>query len=64
MRMIFEFDGQEDFLELILTDSDIKQLETEPGIMLDYPYGLHGFRNLNIFLRKEKYAPSERKKSV
>ena len=54
MRMIFEEDIEHsDFLELILTQEEIKEL-MKRGVSRDYPEGFHSKRNLNVFIRVEK----------
>lgn len=66
MKMIFEENIEnEDFLELIL-DEDESEILCEYGIVKDFPVGLRGLRNLNVFIRiakGENYAISERKRS-
>jgi hypothetical protein len=51
--MIFESDRKEDFFELILTEEEIEDLNNGKGIHIDFPEGLYGCSNLNIFIRPE-----------
>ncbi len=52
--MIFEEDVErEDFLEFIISEDQYEMLK-EVGIVMDFPEGLHGKRNLNVFIRLEK----------
>lgn len=60
MRMIFESDGQEDFFEIILSAQELNEIEQHKGITREFPYGL---RNLNVFIRKQEHAISQRKSS-
>lgn len=54
MRKIFEKNVEDsDFLELILSDEEIEQLG-EIGVVQDFPEGLNGKRNLNVFIRGEE----------
>jgi hypothetical protein len=51
MRMIFEEKIEHsDFLELILTSDQAEKL-IEGGLVQDFPLGLYGDRNLNVFIR-------------
>lgn len=53
MRKIFEKNVENsDFLELILTEEEMDQV-AEQGVAQDFPEGLNGKRNLNIFIRGE-----------
>jgi hypothetical protein len=66
MKMVFEEDIEKcDFLEFILSPAQATQLLCS-GVVSDFPYGLSGRRNLNVFLRVdttlgEEYAVSEGK---
>jgi len=54
MRMIFEENVEkEDFLELVISDEQYELLR-EVGVVMDFPEGLHGKRNLNVFIRMEQ----------
>lgn len=50
MRMIFEQVDNEDFFEIILTEDDYDRIMGH-GIIRDFPLGLFGDRNLNVFIR-------------
>lgn len=57
MQMIFEEEvatmpcnKREDFLEIILYPHDLDLLKRR-GIKKDFPFGFHGKRNLNVFIR-------------
>jgi hypothetical protein len=68
MRVIFENDGEEDFFEIILTKEEIDDLNNHSGVLMDFPKGLYGTCNLNVFVRHEtlkeiKNAISERESS-
>jgi hypothetical protein len=53
MRKIFEKNVENsDFLELILDAEEIEQI-AEHGVVQDFPEGLNGKRNLNVFIRSE-----------
>jgi hypothetical protein len=72
MRVIFEECENEDFFEIILRPKEIVGL-WKKGIVADFPGGMYGKRNLNVFVRQETdqrrlneeddYAISEREKS-
>lgn len=54
MRKIFEKNvDNSDYLELILTDEEIEAV-AEIGVAQDFPEGITGKRNLNIFIRGEE----------
>jgi hypothetical protein len=51
--MIFDENVEgEDFLELALSDEQYEMLK-EIGVVMDFPEGLIGKRNLNVFIRME-----------
>lgn len=55
MRVIFEENIEhEDFFEIILSSREYDKL-LEKGIVQDFPQGLHGKRNLNVYIRIDKY---------
>lgn len=55
--MIFEEDVEhEDFLELILQEEEIDKISRK-GYVRIFPGGLHGKRDLNLFIRMEKGDP-------
>ncbi len=65
MKMVFEEDIERcDYLECILSQAEANKLVLD-GIVVDFPYGLRGKRNLNVFIRIDKtledYAASQRK---
>jgi hypothetical protein len=47
--MIFENDGEEDFFEIQLTESEVDKLKNRSGVYLDIPYGL---KELHVIVRK------------
>jgi len=53
MRMVFEQVDEDDFLEFILTENDLLNIEGITGVTRNYPSILGGKRNLNVFIRKE-----------
>ncbi len=52
MRVIFEEVDQEDFFEIILRPKEIDGI-WKKGIVKDFPKGMYGKRNLNVFIRQE-----------
>jgi len=59
MRLIFEENiERSDFLEIILSPQQVEKLLTD-GIVRDYPTGLFGIRNLNVFIRVDKTIGEE-----
>lgn len=51
MRLIFEQDiEQSDFIEIIMNEREHERLLTQ-GVVKDFPGGLNGKRNLNVFIR-------------
>lgn len=55
--MIFEENiEREDFLEFVLSQEQYEILK-EIGVMMDFPSGLRGKRNLNVFIRMEEELP-------
>lgn len=53
VRMIFEQGEDDDFFEVILNEQDLEDLRSNKGVMMDYPYGFTGKKNLNLFVRTE-----------
>lgn len=53
MRMIFERDDEDDFLEFILTENDLLDIDEVKGVTKNYPSIINKNRNMNIFIRKE-----------
>lgn len=53
MRMVFEQDEEDDFLEFILTENDLLNIEGVKGVTKDYPSIIGKGRNMNVFIRKE-----------
>ena len=53
MRVIFEEVGNEDFFEIILRAKEIDGIRKK-GVVADFPKGMYGKRNLNVFVRHEK----------
>ena len=57
--MIFEQNIEHcDYIEIILSQRDIDLL-LEKGVSKDYPFGLTGERNLNVYLRVDKNLEEE-----
>ncbi len=51
MKVLFEENIEDsDFLEIILTLKEAEGLK-EKGVVREFPFGLNGNRNLNIFIR-------------
>ncbi len=54
MRMIYEEDVESyDFFEIILDDADVDRLHLT-GVVKEFKGGLHGERNLNVYLWVDK----------
>lgn len=54
MLMIFEENiDREDFIEIVLTPAEYEELY-EYGVCKDFPYGLYGKNNLNVYVRIDK----------
>ena len=51
MKMLFETVENEDFFEIILNEEEI-EIISEKGVVKDFPFGLYGKRNLNVYVRK------------
>jgi hypothetical protein len=52
MEMIFERNIENsDFFELILTEKELEKLDMNKNLVKDFPEGLFGVRNLNVFIR-------------
>ena len=60
MRVIFESDEEEDFLELVLNENDLDRLKDHQGIQKNCLDIFKGKRNLNLFIRRGSYAIEER----
>lgn len=52
MRVVFERDDEEDFIELILSDEEIEELKSYHGIARDVYEALGPERNLSVFIRR------------
>lgn len=52
MRVIFEEVENEDFFEIILRPREIEGL-VRKGVVANFPKGMYGKRNLNVFVRQE-----------
>lgn len=51
MRVIFEDNVENsDFIEIIINESEYEKL-IKKGIAKDFPLGLYGKRNLNVYVR-------------
>ncbi len=54
MKMVFDQNiDQCDYLEFVLSQNDVNQLLLKE-IVVDYPTGLIGKRNLNVFMRVDR----------
>jgi len=53
MKVIFEKDEDEDFLEVILTEEDLRDINLHDALDVDIPSGIKKSRNLNICVRKK-----------
>ena len=54
MRMVFEEDIEKcDYLEFIVTKREANRI-IQGGVDWDFPLGLFGKRNLNVFIRLEE----------
>jgi hypothetical protein len=54
MRLIFEENVEKsDFIELILSPTQYQKME-DKGIVANFPKGLFGKRNLNVFVRVDQ----------
>jgi len=52
--MVFEEDIEKcDYIEFILTKKEANKI-SEKGVDCDFPFGLFGKRNLNVFIRLEE----------
>jgi hypothetical protein len=54
MRAILDQDEEEVFLELIVDLNDLVKIREYKGSLLRLPYGIHGKKTLNIFIRKDR----------
>lgn len=52
MQAILDQDDEEIFFEILLGDMDLEKLIDYQGVLLRLPYGIHGKKTLNIFVRK------------
>lgn len=52
MRAILDQDEEEIFFEILMNDLDLEKLVNYQGVLLRLPYGIHGKKTLNIFVRK------------
>ena len=53
MRVLTDQTSEFDYLEIILSDEDIENLNESFGISKDFKNGLHQNTPLNVFLRQE-----------
>lgn len=59
MHLIWEEDIENsDYLEIILSQRDLDALEAR-GVTKDYPFGITGERNLNVYIRIDKQQQEE-----
>lgn len=54
MRMIFEEDDKEDFLEIGLNQKDLEMIE-EGSIVKNFPKGFFGNKKLNLLIYMEDF---------
>jgi len=59
MKLIYEHDSEEDFIELHLTEKELKDILKGIPVTKDYPAAINERRNLNIFVRRGANAISE-----
>ena len=54
MRMIFEENIEKmDFLEIILSPKECEKISID-GVVKEFPGGLHGERDLNVYVRVDQ----------
>lgn len=59
MFMIFEEDiERSDYIEIVLSPAQVEML-VEKGVVKDFPRGLRGKRNLNVYIRVDKTITEE-----
>lgn len=56
MKLLIEKDEAEDFIELHLSEKELRHLIEDEALAKDYPSALQNKRNLNICIRKVPYA--------
>lgn len=52
MKFIYEHDEEEDFIEIHLTDKELKDILKGIPASKDFPAGINERRYLNIFIRR------------
>jgi len=52
MKLIYEHDEEEDFIEVHLTEYDLKQLLRDVILDKDFPAAVHSRRSTNVCIRK------------
>ncbi len=58
MKLIYEHDSEEDFIEILLTEKEIKDILKNTLVSKDFPTGIDKRRSTNILIRREHYAAS------
>lgn len=58
MRLIYEHDQEEDFVEIHLTEKELKDILKGDPVAKDFPAALHERRNTNIYIRRGANAVS------
>jgi hypothetical protein len=59
MKMLYEHDSEEDFIEIHLTEKELKDILKDKPITKDFPAALNERRSLNIFIRRGANATKE-----
>ena len=52
MRFIYEHDEEEDFVEIHLSEKELKHLMDDTQLQIDVPACLHTRRSTNVLVRK------------
>ena len=60
MKFIYEHDEEEDFVEVHLTEFELKKLMHDEPISGSVPACLHSKRSTNVFIRRGLNATKER----
>lgn len=56
MKLIYEHDEEEDFIELHLSQREINMLNRDEIVAKDFAAALHSKRSTNVCIRKEQDA--------
>jgi hypothetical protein len=60
MKFIYEHDEEDDFIEIQLTEGEIKRLQHDTPIECSVPACLHTRRLTNVYIRRMTDGPEER----